>query len=137
MRGFVDIGAADRFPLRRPVIVSPAGRQIVVVQYEAETFYAIRNVCPHQLASFADGWVMPDIRAASYDEIWLDTDVPVIRCPRHFFTYRLTDGVCRSDPRWRIRTFPVVCEGGRVLIDLSTRRAVGGGSEAAPTAVIT
>jgi nitrite reductase/ring-hydroxylating ferredoxin subunit len=118
----VDVGAADHFPVDTPVVVSVHGRQIVVVRCSEDEFYAVRNVCPHQTASFAAGWVTPELRADTPEEIRFDDRVPVLHCPRHTWGYRLTDGVSTADPSLRVRTFPTSCEGGRVLVDPSRRR---------------
>jgi nitrite reductase/ring-hydroxylating ferredoxin subunit len=114
----VDVGAVDDFPDDKPVVVSVKGRQLVVVRHN-EQFYAMRNVCPHQLASFAAGWVTPEMCAASPDDFRYDDAVPVIHCPRHSWGYRLTDGISTADPSMRVRTFTTACDdGGRVLVDL-------------------
>jgi nitrite reductase/ring-hydroxylating ferredoxin subunit len=115
----VDVGAADDFPVDKPVVVSVDGRQIAVVRRGEDEFYAIRNVCPHQMASFASGWVHGDFRANTPDEIRFDETLPVMRCPRHQWGYRLTDGRSTVDPTLRIRTFSTSCKGGRVLVDMS------------------
>jgi 3-phenylpropionate/trans-cinnamate dioxygenase ferredoxin subunit len=118
---FVDVGAADDFPVDRPVIVAVDGRQIVIVRHGETEFYAVRNVCPHQTASFAAGWVKPELRFGTSDEIRFDDCVPVLHCPRHSWGYRLTDGISTADPSLRIRTFATACEHGRVLVDRSRR----------------
>jgi nitrite reductase/ring-hydroxylating ferredoxin subunit len=120
--GLVDVGAADDFPVDRPVVVTVDGREIAVVRRGEREFYALRNICPHQAASFAAGWVLADLRADTPDGIRFDESVPVMHCPRHMWGYRLTDGVCTADPRMRVRAFPVSCTGGRVLVELSSGR---------------
>ena len=129
MSKLVDVGAVDDFPVDQPVVVTAEGREILVVRHGDDEFYATRNVCPHQLASFATGWITRNLCAVSADEFSFDDDVPVVHCPRHSWGYRLTDGVATADPSMRIRTFPAAANEGRVLIDLGRRgareRAVG------------
>lgn len=118
MTNLVDVGAVDDFPDDKPVVVSVKGRQLVVVRH-GEQFYALRNVCPHQLASFAAGWVVPEMCAATPDEFRYDNAVPVIHCPRHSWGYRMTDGVSTADPSLRVRAFTASSDAeGRVVVDL-------------------
>jgi 3-phenylpropionate/trans-cinnamate dioxygenase ferredoxin subunit len=42
----------------------------------------------------------------------------VLRCPWHSFDYDVTTGQCVSDPRLRVKTYPVHIEDGYVLVDL-------------------
>jgi nitrite reductase (NADH) small subunit len=126
MSKLVDVGAAADFRDDKPVVVSVQGRNIVVVRH-GEEFYAIRNVCPHQLASFAAGWVTPRMCSATPDAFHFDDTVPVIHCPRHGWGYRMTDGVSTADPSLRIRAFTTSVSDGRVLVDLSR-----GGARAQP-----
>jgi nitrite reductase (NADH) small subunit len=122
MSKLVDVGAVSDFPDDKPVVVSVQGRHLVVVRH-GEEFYAIRNVCPHQLASFAAGWVTPEMCAATPDAFHYDDTVPVIHCPRHAWGYRLTDGVSTADSSLRIRAFTTSVSDGRVLVDLGRGRA--------------
>jgi 3-phenylpropionate/trans-cinnamate dioxygenase ferredoxin subunit len=117
----VDVGSAEDFPVDRPVVVSVDGREIAVVRRSAGDVYAIRNVCPHQMAALATGWVTPGLRSEIPGEMGFDDDVPVLHCPRHSWGYRLTDGASTADPSLRIRTFSTTCKNGRVLVDLGRR----------------
>jgi 3-phenylpropionate/trans-cinnamate dioxygenase ferredoxin subunit len=119
----VDVGATDDFPVDKPVVVSVRGRQVAIVRRGEAEFYAIRNVCPHQTASFAAGWITPGFHSNTPGEMRFDDTSPVVHCPRHSWGYRLTDGTSTGDPSLRVRTFPTSCDGGRVFIDVSRGRA--------------
>lgn len=101
-----------------PVVHTVGGREVVVVRWN-DKFYAVRNSCPHQLASFAAGGVHGLIRAGrTFGEIDVDDTVPVIRCPLHHWEYRMTDGRCLVDRRLRVKGYRLVVEGDTIYADM-------------------
>ena len=92
------------------------GREIAVVRWRGECF-AVRNICPHQTVSFANGIAQEQyLPAARVGEIHVDYDDPVLRCPRHAYKFALRTGRCTMDCRLRIKTYPVSIREGRVYI---------------------
>jgi len=105
-----------------PLPVALGQRRIAVTLWHGDVF-AVRDSCAHQNVSFAgghaearvDGTGTPGELAASDDE-------PVLACPWHAFKYDLRTGRCVADPRFRVRTYPVMIEDSIVYVDLSPRR---------------
>ena len=120
----VDVGAADEFIDGTPTLAIVGGRQIIVVRY-GESFFAIRNVCPHQSASFAGGMVAGRVKSDRPGEFSIDERDPVLICPWHSWQYRLRDGDCIVDPQKRVRAYKTTRRHGRVFveIDFVARRA--------------
>jgi 3-phenylpropionate/trans-cinnamate dioxygenase ferredoxin subunit len=122
-----DVCSVDDLEPGRPLLVRVEGLEVVVVRVADEVF-ALRNVCPHQGASLAQGYVRPRYSSASADSLSVEVDrsQPVLVCPWHTWTFSLRDGRCLTDPRSRVRSYAATVEDGRVL--LGTRRRPQGGS---------
>lgn len=106
-----------------PLPIKANGRQIILVRWEQEV-YAVRNICPHQSATFTSGRARPTVRSCPATEqgerAWdleADPSEPVVRCPWHKWEFRLTDGLCATDSRFRIRAYPTRVEAGGVFVD--------------------
>ncbi len=98
----------------------PKGRtSVVVICTEKGEYYAVRGVCPHQggmlgagqLTSLTVSDVPGTYQFAKHGE--------VLRCPWHSFDFDVTTGRCVSDPRLRVKTYPVRVEDGHVVVDLN------------------
>ena len=84
----------------RGLVVQAFGREIAIFKV-GENFLAIDNRCLHAGASLGDGFV----------------DGAVVTCPWHGWQYDLASGVCRNNPKVKLRTFAVRVEGDDLLID--------------------
>ena len=114
-----DIGAADDFRVGRPTRVEVDGRGVVVVN-TGLSFYAVRDVCPHQGARLSKGRCKGRVTAntvGAQPEIRVD-DL-VLQCAWHGWSFDLVTGPALTDPdRARVRTYQVHLDAGRVLLDL-------------------
>jgi nitrite reductase (NADH) small subunit len=101
-----------------PFIVSAAGREICLIQ-RSGTVHAVRNVCPHQTASFAGG-VAADERVPGglKSRVEYDPNQPIIACPWHRWHFSLVTGVCTVDDGLRVKVYPVTVQEGKVLVDM-------------------
>lgn len=117
----VDVGPVEDFPESRPRAVTVAGREVVVIAYRGR-FYAVRNVCPHQSASFVAGTVRGRITSEGPGHFAIDPSDPVLVCPWHTWQFRLETGDCVVDPRQRVRAYTASSVGGRVLIEVEGPR---------------
>ena len=121
-----DVGAVADFEDSVMRTVSASGRELTIVRWE-ERFYAIRNICPHMGARLSGGSVSPRIVCAHpLEPAEVDHDRPVLLCPWHGWTFDLFTGESFYDgTRHRLRSYPIVVEGDRLLVD------TGAGSHAA------
>jgi len=83
-------------------------RQIALFNYARRgEWYATDNACPHrQQTALARGM------------IGSQGDEPKVACPFHKKTFSLETGHCLTDSEYRIRTYPVLVDGGLVYIGL-------------------
>lgn len=75
------------------------GRRIAILN-ENGKFCAVDNTCPHAMGSLGRG----RIRNGS------------VVCPVHGYVYNTETGECLTDPRLRIRTYPVIVEDEQIKV---------------------
>jgi nitrite reductase/ring-hydroxylating ferredoxin subunit len=121
----VEVARLDELVEGKPHPVRLAGREIIVVRWREEV-YAVRNICPHQSASFEKALTRPFVgcrRGAASWDFEVDEDTPVVQCPWHKWEFRLTDGYCAADPRFRVRAYETTVEDGAVFVETSKTKA--------------
>lgn len=91
---------------------------IVVVCSADEEYYAVRGICPHQGGMLAAGQLTELTVSDEPGAYELAESKEVLRCPWHSFDYNVTTGQCVSDPRLRIKTYPVSIENEHIVVDL-------------------
>jgi 3-phenylpropionate/trans-cinnamate dioxygenase ferredoxin subunit len=90
---------------------------VVVVRTSAGELHALRGWCAHQGAMLGAGrltWLTSADEPGSYE---LTRPAEILKCPWHSFEYDVATGRCLTDPRLRLRTYPVSEEGGLVVLD--------------------
>src|SRR5579872_3559501 len=120
----VDVGAADDFVEGEPGIVEAGGRKIGIIRWRDE-FFALRNVCPHQLGPLCKGHVMPKIVACHSEvgALGVDDDTLIVACPWHGWEFDVRTGrAAWGDVPARVRVYPVEVKDGRVCVDIRPRR---------------
>jgi nitrite reductase/ring-hydroxylating ferredoxin subunit len=115
----VDVGAVTEFEEGRPRIMTVEGREIGVVRWRGE-FYAVRNLCPHQLGPVC-GVVHARLDADRPGELVADDDNPVVGCPWHGWEFDLRTGRSMWDDQFRIRTYPTSTRAGRLMVEFEDR----------------
>lgn len=75
------------------------GRRIAILN-ENGKFYAVDNTCPHAMGSLGRGRIRNG----------------TVVCPVHGYTYKTETGECLTDPRLRIRTYPVMVEDEEIKV---------------------
>ena len=101
-----------------PRVVTVDGRELILVRWQG-VVYALRNSCPHQSQSFLMGAVRERIIGGNtVGELAIASDDPVLVCPVHGWEFRLNTGQCTSDPKLRVKRYPVSIAAGRVLVDM-------------------
>jgi nitrite reductase (NADH) small subunit len=116
----VDVGAVEDFPDRTMQVVEAGGREFGVCHWGDE-FFALRNICPHQAAPVCGGFLQSRLtgrcRVEGVDLIAAPEE-PVILCAWHRWEFSVRTGESAWDPRFRVKTYPVSVDGGRVLLTL-------------------
>jgi nitrite reductase (NADH) large subunit len=106
---WVPVGFADDFPIDGGVTVKYGRSQIAVFNFASRSqWYATQNMCPHKKAFVLSRGI-----------IGTAGEVPKIACPLHKKTFSLETGESLQGEEYRIKTFPVKVENGRVYVELS------------------
>jgi len=81
------------------------GRHVAVFRIGADRFVAIDNVDPKSGASVLSRGLIGNLG-----------EQLVVASPLYKQHYDLNTGVCLEDAAWSVRTYPVRCEAGKVLV---------------------
>jgi nitrite reductase (NADH) small subunit len=108
-------------PGQRKIIVPFRGRAGIGVFNINGRFHALRNLCPHKLGPLCTGRVsgrpVADAPPSSYrDDLTIERDGEIIRCPWHLWEFEIATGQCLVDPKMRVKTYPVAIENGHVVV---------------------
>ncbi len=95
------VGKVDDVPENGSIAVQ-AGRHLVAVFRVAGKFYGLHAICPHKGGLLCGGQVM--------------ADKLVVRCPWHYWAWRLETGELETDPRQKVRRFEVKVVDGEVVV---------------------
>lgn len=107
---FLEIGHLQRFTHRN--------REFVVARIGDGSYHAVRASCPHQGVDLGEGHLVGRNLPSAVGHIEHVADNSVLRCPRHGWSYDMRDGCSRFDERARIKSYRVVVQDGRVLVDI-------------------
>jgi len=109
--------AADDFPPGTQRIVQLGKRTIGVFNING-TFYALPNLCPHQLGPLCKGRVSGTLTANSetgWKPQWIH-DGEIVACPWHGLEYHIPTGQCLAYQEIRLHIYQVWVEEGLVKI---------------------
>ncbi len=110
------IGPASELPVGSRKIVEIGGRTIGVFNVNG-TFYALRNLCPHQAAPLCKGHVTGTTLPSQPGEYKWDRDGEILRCPWHGWEFDITTGRSVFNPhKLRVKTYEVTVERGGELV---------------------
>jgi nitrite reductase (NADH) large subunit len=105
---WVPVGFADDFPIDGGATVKYGKSQIAVFNFASRgQWYATQNMCPHRKAFVLSRGI-----------IGTAGEEPKIACPLHKKTFSLETGASLVGEEYRIKTFPVKVENGRVYVEL-------------------
>lgn len=97
-------------------VVDVEGRPVVVVSV-GDDLFAVSDRCPHMGAPLSAGSVGGTLLPSAPHEFVYGRQGRVLRCPWHGWEFDLTTGRSLLEPRRvGLRTFPVTCEGGEVVL---------------------
>jgi nitrite reductase/ring-hydroxylating ferredoxin subunit len=104
-------------PWHMRTVLLKDGLPVVVAHAPAGTYRAVRGICAHQGGMLGDGALSYLISAGEPGEYELSRRAEILRCPWHSYEYDIATGRCLTDPRLRLRTYPVRIEDGNIVID--------------------
>lgn len=115
-REYVVATAAD-FPENSHRVVDVGARKIGVFNLDGK-FYALPNLCPHQLGPLATGKVSGTLTAGPGTDYKLQWTMEgeVVTCPWHGLEYHIPSGQCLAYSEIKLRSYPVWVEDGLVKI---------------------
>lgn len=105
----VKVCAVADLPPGSRTIVEVDGKEIGVFNVDGE-FYALRNVCPHQLAPLCEGQLTGEVTAPAVGKYELTRQDEVVRCPWHGWQFDLKTGESVFNPHVRTNTYDVEVE---------------------------
>ncbi len=114
-----DVGAISDFRSGQPYPLTIDGRRLVLVRND-DTFYAMRDVCPHQGASLSSGKISgTPVPCLPGEEIRFHRTGEILICPWHGWEFDLKAGHALAAPlRGRLQTFPVRIDNDRVIVEV-------------------
>jgi len=105
---WISVGYADDFPIDGGATVKYGKSQIAIFNFASRgKWYATQNMCPHKKAFVLSRGI-----------VGTESDEPKIACPLHKKTFSLETGESMQAEEYRIRTFQVKVEDGRVYAKL-------------------
>lgn len=119
----VDVGAVEDFAVGAVTRIVVDRRSIGIVN-AGDDFYAVLNVCPHELAPVCEGQLGGTTLPSPPGEVRFGLENRIVRCPWHGYEFDLSQGGRCVLTRFkaRLRTFPVTVRDGRVLVELKRAR---------------
>lgn len=113
------VARLDEFPPGTHRVIDVDGRKIGVFNLDGK-FYALPNLCPHQLGPLCTGRVSGTLvsRQEMDWKLQWDFEGEIITCPWHGLEYHIPTGQCLAFPEIRLRTYEVWVEGDQVKLRL-------------------
>ncbi|HRW03593.1 MAG TPA: Rieske (2Fe-2S) protein [Caldilineaceae bacterium] len=110
------VGPVSELPVGSRKIIEINGRTIGVFNANG-TYYALRNMCPHQAAPLCKGHVTGTTLPSQPGEYQWERDGEILRCPWHGWEFDITNGQSVFNPhKWRVKTYEVTVERGGELV---------------------
>ena len=113
------VGDVAEFPVGTHRVVKAGAREIGVFNIDGK-FWALPNLCPHQLGPLCAGVVSGTVtsrRETGWKMEWVQ-DGEIVACPWHGLEYHVPTGQCLAFPEVRLRTYEVVVDGDLVKVRL-------------------
>ena len=132
MTGIV-VGKAAEIPRGgRKIIVPFRGRAGIGIFNVDGKFYALRNICPHKRGPLCTGEVAGRSRtsappSATDGFVGYEREGEIIRCPWHAWQFDIASGQCLVDPAVRVKTYPIIVDGGDIIVNVDVSDFVAEG----------
>jgi nitrite reductase (NADH) small subunit len=103
----------------KPIFLDFEGSRVAVYRFHGK-YYAYANQCPHQGGPACEGIVIGNTEAeliggGAVKECLSSGNMNIV-CPWHGVEFDLTTGVCRADPRYRLRSYETLVDSDQILI---------------------
>lgn len=111
------IASLAEFPPGTHRVVEIGERKIGVFNIDGQ-FYALPNLCPHQLGPLCTGKVSGTLTAGPEDgwRMHWEREGEIVTCPWHGLEYHIPTGQCLAYSEICLRTYPVWVDGEWVKI---------------------
>jgi nitrite reductase/ring-hydroxylating ferredoxin subunit len=114
------VAKVEEIPPGGRKIVRIAGRQVGLFNLDG-TFYALKNVCPHQGARVCLGRIVGTTLPSDVYEFRYGLEGRILRCPCHEWEYDIATGQSVFDPNIRVVTYPVEIIDGEIAVTIAGR----------------
>lgn len=111
------VAALADFPPNTHRVVKVGRREIGIFNIDG-TFYALPNLCTHQLGPLCQGRVSGTLisnRETEWKLQW-GFDREIVTCPWHGMEYHIKTGTCLAFPEIRLRSYEVWVEDEQVKV---------------------
>ncbi|HLH68534.1 MAG TPA: Rieske 2Fe-2S domain-containing protein [Candidatus Dormibacteraeota bacterium] len=104
-------------------VIEIEGQSIGII-YTGEEYFAVLNICPHELAPVCAGTLSGTVLPCQPGEPVYSRESRILRCPWHGYEFDLgNDGrAAFTSFRGRLRLFPVIVEDNCVFVEMRARR---------------
>jgi nitrite reductase (NADH) small subunit len=119
------VARAEEIPHGGRKIVRLEGREVGIFNLEG-TFYALKNVCPHQGARVCLGRIVGTTLPSDVYEFNYGLEGRILRCPWHEWEYDITTGHAVFDEKVRVVTYAVEVVDGEIAVTIGSERAAAG-----------
>jgi nitrite reductase (NADH) small subunit len=100
-------------------IIAEVGARLSIGVYNIQgRFVAVRNYCPHAGAPVCEGVLTGAIVSDGVYERHVAHVGQILKCPWHAWEFKLPEGTTITEPAYRLKTYPVTVEAGKVIVDL-------------------
>lgn len=110
------VGKASEIPPGGRKIVEASGRSVGVYNIRG-SFYALRNLCPHQGAELCSGVTTAFVTSSGPGDFAYECEGEIARCPWHQWEFDIKTGQMIVDPKMRTMTYDVSVEKYDVSVD--------------------
>lgn len=98
----VRVGSLDEIAPGDKKVVEVEGQSILIVNVNGKV-YAVSNICTHEYAELANGFVVED----------------TVTCPLHLSRFRLDTGEVLNPPAaTQLKTYKVVLQGNEIFLEI-------------------
>jgi NAD(P)H-dependent nitrite reductase small subunit len=101
LKNYFQVANIDEIPEHQGIKVQIKNKSIALFKYKNK-IYAIQNLCPHQNADLADGFVKDG----------------KVFCPMHNWSFFLSDGMYSINNQMKLKTYRVQQRNGKIFINL-------------------
>jgi NAD(P)H-dependent nitrite reductase small subunit len=97
---FAKVAEVGAIPSGQGIIVEVEGKQVAVFNCDGQ-YYATQNNCIHRGGPLAEGLL----------------EGSIVTCPWHGWEYDISTGDCLTNPKAKIKSYPLKVEGNDILVD--------------------